>query len=171
MQDPESKSWFIPYVIEPSAGLDRGTLAVLTEAYTEETLENGSQRVVLKLPPHLAPVKIAVIPLAKNKPELVSIAQSIHQKLQANLHGIVRFENSGNIGKNYRRHDEIGTPVCITVDFDTLAETTSDPALANTVTLRDRDSLSQERIAIDDLVAYVKEKYFNYQFQAKPFGA
>ena len=168
MQNPETKQWVIPFVIEPSAGLDRGTLAILTEAYTEETLENGSERVVLKLPAHLAPVKAAVMPLAKNKPELVALAQSIQQDLQVALRGIVRLENSGNIGKNYRRHDEIGTPVCITVDFDTLAETTSDPALVQTVTLRDRDSLTQTRVAINELAAYLQTHYFHYHFTPLP---
>ncbi len=165
VQDPESKSWYIPYVIEPSAGLDRGMLAILSEAYTEETLDNGSDRIVLKLPAHLSPIKAAVIPLAKNKPELVAIAQTIQRQLQANLQGIVRLENSGNIGKNYRRHDEIGTPVCITVDFDTIEETTSDPKLVNTVTLRDRDSLSQERIPIEALTEHLRKKYFFYHYE------
>lgn len=165
MQDPESKAWFVPYVIEPSAGVDRGVLAVLSQAYCEEEIENGSTRVVLKLPAHLAPVKVAVIPLAKNKPQLVEKAREIHQMLQGCLGGLVLLENSGNIGKNYRRHDEIGTPVCITVDFDTMAETTSDPDLVNTVTLRDRDTLEQTRLHHDQLLTYLAGKYFNYRYQ------
>ena len=168
MQDPENKAWFVPYVIEPSAGVDRGVLAVLSEAYCEETVENGSTRVVLKLPAHLSPVKVAVIPLAKNKPELVQVAKDIHHMLQGCLGGLVVLENSGNIGKNYRRHDEIGTPVCITVDFDTMAETTSETSLIDTVTLRDRDTLEQTRIHRDQLLQHLASKYFNYRYQATP---
>jgi glycyl-tRNA synthetase len=168
MQDPDSKAWFVPYVIEPSAGVDRGVLAVLSEAYCEETVDNGSTRVVLKLPAHLAPVKVAVIPLAKNKPELVQVAKDIHHMLQGCLGGLVMLENSGNIGKNYRRHDEIGTPVCITVDFDTMADTTSDASLIDTVTLRDRDTLEQTRIHRDKLLHHLASKYFNYRYEATP---
>ena len=168
MQNLSDKTWFVPYVIEPSAGLDRGVLAVLCEAYTEETLANGNQRTVLKLPAHLSPVKVAIIPLAKNKPQLVTLAHSIRQSLQKHIRGLITIENSGNIGKNYRRNDEIGTPVCITVDFDTLAETTSDAALVNTVTLRDRDCLSQERVAIFDLVRHLQQHYFNYHYTPEP---
>lgn len=167
VQNHESKSWYIPFVIEPSAGVDRGVLAVLCESYTEETLDNGNNRTVLKLPAHLSPVKAAVIPLAKNKPELASLAKDIQVMLQSRLKGLVWLENSGNIGKNYRRHDEIGTPVCITVDFDTLAETTSDKTLINTVTLRDRDSLKQERVHIDELVTHLMQKYFHYNYRSK----
>ena len=171
MQDPESKQWFIPFVIEPSAGVDRGLLALLTEAYTEETMENGNKRTVLKLASHLAPVKVAVIPLAKNKPELVAYAKSIQLELQSMIHGPVLLENSGNIGKNYRRHDEIGTPVCITIDFDTLAATTTDKSLVDTVTLRDRDSLKQQRIHKDELSIHLLKKYFRYQYTPRPCPA
>ena len=164
IQNPNDNSWFVPYVIEPSAGLDRGVLAILCEAYTEETLANNTQRIVLKLPAHLSPIKVAIIPLAKNKPELISLARTIQQSIRRHIRGVITLENSGNIGKNYRRNDEIGTPVCITVDFDTLEQTTSDHKLINTVTLRDRDSLVQERVAIAELVNYLQEKYFNYQY-------
>ncbi|MEC8882197.1 MAG: glycine--tRNA ligase [Pseudomonadota bacterium] len=167
MQDSETKEWFIPYVIEPSAGVDRGVLAILSEAYCEETINNDKSRTVLKLPAHLAPVKIAVIPLAKNKPELVSYAKEIQQELQSIIKGLVLLENSGNIGKNYRRHDEIGTPVCVTVDFDTLKETTSDKALIDTVTLRDRDTLTQERIHRKDLISHILQTYFRYTYQPR----
>ncbi len=162
VQDIDTKKWFVPYVIEPSAGVDRGVLAVLAEAYTEETLENGETRTVLKLKPHLSPIKVAVIPLAKNKPELVALAKEITQILRGSIAGRVVLENSGNIGKNYRRHDEIGTPVCITVDFDTIAAADSKPEFKDTVTVRDRDTLKQDRVAIDELPNYLREKYFIY---------
>jgi glycyl-tRNA synthetase len=162
VQDPETKKWFVPYVIEPSAGVDRGVLAVLAEAYTEEKLENGETRTVLKLKPHLSPIKVAVIPLAKNKPELVSLAEDITKELRGKISGRVVLENSGNIGKNYRRHDEIGTPVCITVDFDTIGAPDSNPEWKNKVTVRDRDTLKQERVAIDGLADYLRERYFIY---------
>lgn len=160
VQDLESKQWYVPFVIEPSAGVDRGVLAVLAEAYCEETMEDGKTRTVLKLKPHLAPIKVAVVPLAKNKPELVELAQNITQTLRKNIGGRVVLENSGNIGKNYRRHDEIGTPVCVTVDFDTIGAPDSNPDWKDTVTVRDRDTLAQDRVAIDELAAYLREKYF-----------
>ena len=171
LQNTESKAWEIPFVIEPSAGVERGMLALLTEAYTEETLENGNQRLVLKLAAHLAPIKVAIIPLAKNKPELIALAEQIQQMLQAAIRGPVVLENTGNIGKNYRRHDEIGTPVCVTVDFDSLAETASDTSLVDTVTLRDRDTLEQERVHIDQLSEHIIQRYFQYHYQPAPFIA
>ena len=133
----------MPYVIEPSAGVDRGVLAVLNEAYTIEDLGDGKERVVLKLKSHLAPIKAAVIPLKKNKEELVVLAKEIKSSLQSMGRGRVFLENTGNIGKAYRRHDEVGTPVCITVDFDSLE--------SGTVTLRDRDTMEQRTVAISDL--------------------
>ncbi|MEC8460825.1 MAG: glycine--tRNA ligase [Pseudomonadota bacterium] len=148
----------VPYVIEPSAGLDRGVLAVLTAAYHEEQQEQA-KRVVLKLKPHLAPIKVAVIPLAKNKQPLVNMAKSIQQSLKRSFKKPIVLENSGNIGKNYRRHDEIGTPACITVDFDSLKDTTSDDKLIDTVTIRDRDSLSQHRVHIHDIQSFLNEHY------------
>ena len=144
-----SGEWIVPYVIEPSAGVERGFLAILNEAYLLEELEDGKTRVVLKLKPHLSPVKAAVIPLKKNSSELVDSAKQIKKDLQKLGLGRVIFENTGNIGKSYRKHDEIGTPVCITVDFETLND--------KTVTIRDRDSMDQKRISIDDLSSYLTE--------------
>tara|TARA_Y100000590_G_scaffold461644_1_gene623706 strand:+ start:2288 stop:3646 length:1359 start_codon:yes stop_codon:yes gene_type:complete len=150
IQNLEKKTWFIPYVIEPSAGVDRGILAVLNEAYKEEKIDENNTRIVLSLKPHLAPIKAAVIPLKKNNEKIVDFAKKIKNNLQKLGLGRVMLENSGNIGKNYRRHDEIGTPICITVDFETLDD--------NTVTVRDRDSMEQQRIGIDNLNNY----YNNY---------
>ena len=142
-----SGEWIVPYVIEPSAGVERGFLAILNEAYLLEELEDGKTRVVLKLKPHLSPVKAAVIPLKKNSSELVDSAKQIKKDLQKLGLGRVILENTGNIGKSYRKHDEIGTPVCITVDFETLND--------KTVTIRDRDSMDQKRISINDLSSYL----------------
>ncbi len=141
--DPQTGENFIPYVIETAMGVNRAMLAVMLEAYTEETLQDGKSRIVLKLKPWLAPVKAAVIPLARNVPELLTIANDIENSLRKLNIGRIELENSGNIGKNYRRHDEIGTPVCITVDHQTLED--------NTVTLRHRDTMKQERINIADV--------------------
>ena len=139
----ENGEWFVPYVIEPSAGIERAFLAILNEAYTEENLENGKSRVVLKLRPHLAPVKAAVIPLKKNDMELVKMATELKEKLQKNIDQRIVLENTGNIGKSYRKHDEIGTPYCITIDFDSLTE--------GTVTLRNRDSMKQDTIKVESI--------------------
>ena len=117
----ENNEWVVPFVIEPSAGVDRAVLAILNEAYNIEEVD-GKERVVLKLKPHLSPIKAAVIPLKKNDENIVAKAKEIKTKLQKLGLGRVLFENSGNIGKNYRRHDEVGTPVCITIDFETLEE-------------------------------------------------
>jgi glycyl-tRNA synthetase len=155
IREAESSTLVVPFVIEPSAGVDRGVLAVLTEAFTKETLENGSERIVLKFKPHLAPIKVAVIPLAKNNPQIVEKALEIKRELQKLGLGRVLFENTGNVGKAYRRHDEVGTPICITVDFQTIEEA---PA---SVTVRDRDTTKQERVNISDLVAYVRDYYAN----------
>ncbi|MFD3165135.1 glycine--tRNA ligase [Herpetosiphon sp. NSE202] len=154
---PETQKPLVPFVIEPSAGVDRGVLAVLTEAYTKETLENGSERIVLKLKPHLAPIKVAVLPLARNKPEIVEKAKAVKNLLMATGIGRIFYEDTGNIGKGYRRHDEVGTPFCITVDFDTLGRG-DDPSLTDTVTVRDRDTMSQVRIPINELAAYIRER-------------
>ena len=148
VQDIETKEWVVPYVIEPSAGVDRGFLAILNEAYSKEVLEDGKERVVLAFKPHLSPIKAAVIPLKRNNEELVEVAKNIKNSLQALQLGRVVVENSGNIGKSYRRHDEIGTPLCITVDFESLED--------NTVTVRDRDSMEQQRMASSDLAEYFK---------------
>ena len=143
VQDLEAKKWYVPFVIEPSAGVDRGVLAILNEAFTVEAIGDGKERTVLKLKPHLSPIKAAVIPLKKNNDELVRLAKEIKQNLQALGLGRVFFENTGNIGKAYRRHDEVGTPMCITVDFDSLEN--------QTVTIRDRDSMEQKIVSISEL--------------------
>ena len=153
LQDIETKKWFVPYVIEPSAGVDRGVLAILNEAYNVEELDDNKTRTVLKLKPHLSPIKAAVIPLKKNNKELVKIASTIKQTLQSLRLGRVLLENSGNIGKSYRRHDEVGTPLCITVDFETLDD--------DSVTIRDRDTMQQKRIAISELSKYVEDLIIN----------
>ena len=155
----DQNEWIVPYVIEPSAGVERGILAVLHEAYTEEDLGEGKNRIVLKLPFHLAPIKVAVLPLAKNNEQIVSVAQSIVLKLKQAPIGWVVLENSGSVGKSYRRHDEIGTPYCITVDFDTIGQE-GDPLLKDTVTIRDRDSLEQTRLPVDQLVSFFMNKIY-----------
>ncbi len=132
---------FIPHVIEPTFGLDRHILAVLSNAYTTDEV-NGEQRIYLKLPRQLAPVKIAVFPLLKNKPELIAKAKTVYAALRKS-HTFVMWDDNGNIGKRYRRQDEIGTPYCVTVDFQTLED--------NTVTVRDRDTTEQKRIKVDEL--------------------
>lgn len=146
----ERNNWFVPFVIEPSAGVDRGVLAILNEAYHIEKV-GEKERLVLKLKPHLSPIKAAVIPLKRNNSEIVEMAKEIKQKLQSHGIGRILFENSGNIGKSYRRHDEIGTPVCITVDFESLEK--------QTVTLRDRDTMTQKRISIDELKESFKQLF------------
>ena len=146
----ENNDWVVPFVIEPSAGVDRAVLAILNEAYNIEEVD-GKERVVLKLKPHLSPIKAAVIPLKKNDENIVAKAKEIKTKLQKLGLGRVLFENSGNIGKNYRRHDEVGTPVCITIDFETLEE--------NTVTIRDRDTMKQKRISEKELEAEFKKLF------------
>ena len=147
IQDTESKKWVVPYVIEPSAGVDRGVLAIMNEAYNVEDLGEGKERIVLKLKPHLSPIKAAVIPLKKNNAELVNKASDLKKRLQRLNIGRVVLENTGNIGKGYRRHDEIGTPLCITIDFESLED--------NTATVRDRDTMKQERVSIDALPDYL----------------
>lgn len=149
IQDIETKKWVVPFVIEPSAGVDRGFLAILNEAYSKEVLEDGKERVVLSFKPHLSPIKAAIIPLKRNNEDLVELAKKIKNSLQVLQLGRVVVENSGNIGKSYRRHDEIGTPLCITIDFQTLDD--------ETVTVRDRDSMEQKRINISGLVEYFKD--------------
>lgn len=144
-QDPESEKKYVPHIVETSAGANRTFLAVLSEAYTVEELEEGS-RIVLKLPTKLAPIKVAVFPLLKNKPELVEMAKSVFNDVKKEF--MCEFDDNGNIGKRYRRQDEIGTPYCVTVDFDTLDD--------QTVTLRNRDSMKQERIKIENLVEHLK---------------
>ena len=139
----ESGEWIVPYVIEPSAGVERGFLAIINEAYNIESLDDEKSRVVLKLKPHLAPIKAAVIPLKKNNEEMVNLSKLVKENLQKLGLGRIIFENTGNIGKSYRKHDEIGTPLCITVDFESLDD--------KTVTVRDRDSMKQSRVEFDKL--------------------
>ena len=148
IQDLENKEWFIPFVIEPSAGVERGVLAVLNEAYT---IEEANKRTLLKLKPHLSPIKAAVIPLKRNNSDLVNTANNVKSELQSLGLGRVMVENTGNIGKNYRRHDEIGTPLCITIDFETLEN--------QTVTIRDRDTMKQEKVSLSEVANYYS-KYF-----------
>ena len=146
--DDEKNERFVPHIIESSGGVGRLFLALLCEAYTEDEM-GGEKRVYLKFKPEMAPVRAAVFPLLKNKPELVAKAREVFTMLRKSL-GRVQFDDNGNIGKRYRRQDEIGTPYCVTVDFDTLGEK---PELKDTVTLRDRDTGKQERIAIGELVS------------------
>jgi len=155
--DPDTNKPIVPYVIEPSAGVDRGVLAVLTEAYTREDLGNGKERTVLKLKPHLSPIKVALIPLKRNDEGITSKAKEIKRDLQAMGFGRVFYEDTGNIGKGYRRHDEVGTPFCVTVDFDTLGQS-EDTLLKDTVTVRNRDTMEQERVAIEELGDYIRER-------------
>ena len=147
IQDLEKKEWFVPFVIEPSAGVERGVLAILNEAYT---VEEENNRTLLKLKSHLSPIKAAIIPLKRNNEELVDLAHKVKSNLQSLGLGRVMVENSGNIGKNYRRHDEIGTPMCITIDFESLEN--------QSVTIRDRDSMKQERVNLSEVENY----YMNY---------
>ena len=146
IQNKDTNEWIVPFVIEPSAGVERGVLAILNEAYKVEKLEDGKERIVLALKPHLSPIKAAVIPLKKNNDDLVSLAKNIKDELQSLGRGRVLLENTGNIGKSYRKHDEVGTPMCITIDFDSLEN--------NTVTIRDRDSMDQKTIEIQELTSY-----------------
>ncbi len=143
---------FVPHVLEPSFGVERAFMAVLCEAYTEDEM-NGETRTYLRLPAHLAPYRVAVSPLLKNKPPLVEKAREVFISLKQAF-GNVAWDDHGNIGKRYRRQDEIGTPHCIVIDFDTLGEEV--PEHKDTVTVRDRDSGEQVRVAIDELVAYLK---------------
>ena len=139
---------YIPFVVEPSAGLDRCFLAILVEAFTKEKI-GDSERIVMKFKKHLAPVKVAVIPLAKNNEKIVAKCHEIKELLQKLGIGRIKYEDTGNVGKAYRRNDEIGTPLCITVDFETFEK---EP---ESVTIRDRDTTKQERIAIKDLKNYI----------------
>ena len=150
IQELDTNKWVVPFVIEPSAGVERAFLAILNEAYRVEELNDGKTRVLLSLKPHLAPIKAAVIPLKKNNKDLVDLAYKLKNQLQSMKLGRVVVENTGNIGKSYRKHDEIGTPVCITVDFDSLEK--------NKVTLRDRDDMSQETLDIEEISSFFQKK-------------
>ncbi len=146
--DEESKERFTPHIVETSVGLGRLMLMFLDFAYTEDEL-GGDRRVFLKIPKHLSPIKVAVFPLLKNKPQLVEKAKEIYDSLRKEF--MCEFDDNGNIGKRYRRQDEIGTPYCVTVDFDTLEKNEG-------VTVRDRDTGRQERISEKELVGFLKER-------------
>jgi glycyl-tRNA synthetase len=135
---------FVPHVIEPSFGVERALMAVLSSAYTEDEV-NGEKRIIMKFPEHLAPVKYCVSPLLKNKPELVAKAREVYALLKKK-HGNVMWDDNGNIGKRYRRQDEIGTPYCVVIDFDTIEND-------GLVSVRDRDTTEQKRVSIEELVA------------------
>ena len=145
-------SRFVPHVIEPTFGVERTVLAVLLSAYTEDEM-NGDVRTYLKLPKHLAPYRVAVSPLLKNKPQLVEKAREVFTMLKSEF-GNIAWDDNGNVGKRYRRQDEIGTPHCVVIDFDTLGEEA--PEHADTVTVRDRDTGEQQRVAITELAEYLK---------------
>ena len=156
--DEETKQKFLPHVVEPSAGCDRTLLALICEAFDEETLTdekgNADVRTVMRFKPAMAPVKAAIFPLLKKNTEQVAIAKSIQKKLQAWMN--VAYDDSGAVGRRYRRQDEIGTPFCITVDFETLGE--GGDEIKNTVTIRHRDSMEQERLPIDALLPWLLER-------------
>lgn len=149
--DDKTGKKFIPHVIEPTFGVDRTVFALLVDAYQEEKIKDGETRTVLKFDPKVAPYKVAVFPLLKNKPELVKRAREIFNDLKQYF--VCEFDDNGNIGKRYRRQDEIGTPFCVTVDFDSLEK--------GDVTVRDRDSMEQERIKAENLKEYLKSKISN----------
>jgi glycyl-tRNA synthetase len=146
--DDTTKEKFIPHIMETSVGLNRLFLMFLDKAYTEEEIKEGEMRTVLKFDKRLAPIKVAVFPLMKNKPELVGKAREIYDRLK--LKFMCEFDDNGNVGKRYRRQDEIGTPYCVTVDFDTLED--------NAVTVRDRDTMMQERVKVEKLENFFNEK-------------
>ncbi|MEK7110335.1 MAG: His/Gly/Thr/Pro-type tRNA ligase C-terminal domain-containing protein, partial [Patescibacteria group bacterium] len=148
-KDPKTGEAFYPHVIEPTWGVDRSVLAVLCDAYTED---KENDRVYLKLKPRLAPYKVAVFPLLANKPALVEKARKIYEDLRAEF--VVAWDDRGNVGKRYYSQDEIGTPYCITVDFETLGEESG----KDTVTVRDRDTAVQERVPIEKLAGFLREK-------------
>jgi len=143
--DQTTNKTYLPHIIESSVGVGRTLLAVLSDAYTREEL-NGEERTVLKLHPTLAPIKAAIFPLLRNKPELVAKAQTVYAQLAKNF--MCEFDDNGNIGKRYRRQDEIGTPWCVTVDFETLED--------DTVTIRERDTTVQRRVKIEALAEAIR---------------
>ena len=152
--DNVNKETYIPFVIEPSCGVERGILALICSAYKKEQLDNGETRTVLSFKKHIAPIKVAIIPLAKNNEKIVNKCYEIRQSLQKLRVGKIKYEDTGNVGKAYRRNDEVGTPICITVDFETFEGD------KETVTIRDRDTMKQNRININDLKDYITD-YFN----------
>ncbi len=146
--DTGTNERFYPFIIEPSVGVNRTLLAVMMDAYTERTNEKGEVRVILQLKPELAPIKVAVLPLAKNKPEIVEMAKRIKKDLQPSMRAV--YDDTGGIGKLYARQDEIGTPFCVTVDHESLED--------NAVTVRDRDTWEQMRVSVDGLGRYLETK-------------
>ncbi|HVF69745.1 MAG TPA: His/Gly/Thr/Pro-type tRNA ligase C-terminal domain-containing protein, partial [Xanthomonadales bacterium] len=146
--DQENNKKYIPHVVEPTFGLSRVTGVVMVDAYREEEV-NGKKRIYMKFAPKIAPVKVAVFPLLANKPEIVDKTRGLYKSLKQTINGAVEFDDRGNIGKRYLAQDEIGTPWCITVDFQTLED--------DTVTVRHRDTTKQERLAIKNLAAYFQK--------------
>jgi len=146
--DEQTKQRFYPYVIEPAAGVNRTVLALLMDAYSEKTTDKGETRVILKLHHSMAPIKVAVLPLAKNKPEIVGMAKAIKRSLQPVVRAV--YDDTGGIGKLYARQDEIGTPFCVTVDHQSLED--------EAVTVRDRDTWEQERVKVADLATYLLQR-------------
>src|SRR5690606_19803235 len=154
--DPERNEHYLPYVIEPSAGADRTTLAFLCDAYRDEVVRKGDEegggkeagRVVLALHPHLAPIKAAVLPLLQNRDDLVEMARKLAADLKSRM--VATYDDTGGIGKLYRRQDEIGTPYCVTVDVESLSD--------GAVTIRDRDTMAQERIPAEKVKGWLVEK-------------
>ncbi len=147
--DPQTNEHITPYVIEPSAGADRGTLAFLVDAYHEEEVKPGDMRTVLKFHPDLAPIKVAVLPLLKKRDDIVEVCRNLTHDLKKKT--IATYDDTASIGKLYRRQDEIGTPFCVTVDVDTVEKDQS-------VTVRDRDTMQQERVHLDQVKQYVLDK-------------
>ena len=146
--DEATKERFYPFVIEPAAGVNRSVLAFLMDAYTEKTNDKGERRVILKLHPHLAPIKVAVLPLAKNRPEIVQMAKDIKRTLQPAMRAV--YDDTGGIGKLYARQDETGTPFCVTVDHQSLED--------QAVTVRDRDTWEQERVSVTQLSEHLQRR-------------
>jgi glycyl-tRNA synthetase len=146
--DPQTNERFYPYCIEPSIGVNRTLLAVMMDAYTEKVNDKGEVRVILKLKPELAPIKVAVLPLAKNNEGIVTLAKKLKHDLQPTMRAV--YDDTGGIGKLYARQDEIGTPFCVTVDHESLED--------NAVTVRDRDTWEQERVGIDKLAEYLSSR-------------
>jgi glycyl-tRNA synthetase len=153
-----TKGYYVPHVIEPSAGVDRLALALICNAYAEDQAPDDKgkmeSRVVMRFHPRIAPVKVAVFPLLKNKPELVKKAMEVRDLLRPHMN--VFYDEAGAIGRRYRRQDEAGTPYGVTIDFDTLGE--KGPELKDTVTLRDRDTMKQERVKISELLPWLLER-------------
>ncbi|HNZ70958.1 MAG TPA: His/Gly/Thr/Pro-type tRNA ligase C-terminal domain-containing protein, partial [Candidatus Dojkabacteria bacterium] len=147
-RDPQTNEKFTPWIVETSGGVDRTFLFLLFDSYEEELLENGETRTVLKINPKISAYKAAIFPLVANKPEITGKAREIFEKL-VESHRVV-WDDRGNIGKRYRYQDEIGTPYCITVDYQTLED--------NTVTIRDRDNMTQIRLNIEEIDKYLTEK-------------